>query len=232
MKMTFKIENLQNHSSKELLNAWELTDYKNILDRLGFTEAATLKDSEIEEMTLMAIADLEPTEAAAELLRFSFVDHLNEGQIDQIANEMQDDKIYEEYPKIALHHRMFAINQLLRKAYNGKFPAGEIVEIQFTIEDDKHKFDTAESISNEILLKILAPAMPDNSLIKRLFPEELAGEKEFLDADGIVWRSEIVKSGNKFNVEMISSDYWLGDLLQISGSYDVTVVMAEEDSED
>ncbi|MFT5886906.1 MAG: hypothetical protein ACI9IP_003378 [Arcticibacterium sp.] len=180
-------------------------------------------------MTLMEITDLEQTEAAIEWLTLSFPENLNEGQIDQIANEMQGDKIFEEYPEIALHYRMIAVNQLLRKAYNGKFPAGEIVEIQFTQVDNKNKFDSAESISKEILLKILAPAMPDNSLVKRLFLDELAGEKEFIDARAIVWRSEISKTEDKYNVEIISSDYWLGNLRQINGSYDVTIKVSSED---
>ena len=39
-----------------------------------------------------------------------------------LSNEMIEDNQAEEYPDIAFHFPLFAINQLLNKAYNGKFP--------------------------------------------------------------------------------------------------------------
>jgi hypothetical protein len=42
-------------------------------------------------------------------------DSLNEGQIQQISNDMLIDKISEEYPEIAMQAPLYHINQLLLK---------------------------------------------------------------------------------------------------------------------
>jgi hypothetical protein len=43
------------------------------------------------------------------------------GQIEQISHNMLIDKVCEEY-QIHMQGRLFHVNQLLFKAYNGKFP--------------------------------------------------------------------------------------------------------------
>jgi hypothetical protein len=42
-------------------------------------------------------------------------DSLNEGQIQQISNDMLIDKISEEYPEIAMQAPLYHINQLLKR---------------------------------------------------------------------------------------------------------------------
>lgn len=229
MENSFNITNLTHHSSGEMPEAWSAEDYKKLLDTLGFEPTGNATENV--EMTLLALADLEPTEAAVVLLTHSLSEELSEGQIEQVANDMQNDKIFEEYPEIHLHHRLFAINQVLRKAYNGKFPSGEVVSIKFDMTPTGKEKVAKADITPEVLLKCLTNAMPDSSLIKRLFPDELAGEKAFDDADSIVWRSEITESEDSFKVSMLSSDYWLGDLLDADGDYtaDVKVFEAEEE---
>lgn len=231
MKNSFNITNLTHHSSAEMPEAWSADDYKKLLDTLGFEPTGNATENV--EMTLLAIADLEPTEAAIALLTHSFSEELTHGQIEQIANDMQNDKIFEEYPEIHLHHRLFAINQLLRKAYNGKFPSGEVVSIEFEMTPVGKEKVSKTDITPEVILQCLATAMPDSSLIKRLFHDELAGGKAFKDAASIVWRSEISGMEDGYKVSMLSSDYWLGDLMDADGDYtaDVKVFEGEEDEE-
>lgn len=81
---------------------------------------------------MMAITDFEPKEAAAIVLENKLSEELIKGQVEQISNDMLLDKISEEYPEINLHSRLFHFNQLLFKAFNGKFPpirAGLIVRL-------------------------------------------------------------------------------------------------------
>jgi hypothetical protein len=59
--------------------------------------------------------DFEPNEAAAIVLDYKLSDSLNEGQIQQISNDMLIDKISEEYPEIAMQAPLYHINQLLLK---------------------------------------------------------------------------------------------------------------------
>jgi hypothetical protein len=62
----------------------------------------------------MAITDFEPNEAAAIVLDYKLSDSLNEGQIQQISNDMLIDKISEEYPE-TMQAPLYHINQLLLK---------------------------------------------------------------------------------------------------------------------
>jgi hypothetical protein len=49
-------------------------------------------------------------------------DSLNEGQIQQISNDMLIDKISEEYPEIKDAGSFISYQSTVFKAYNGKFP--------------------------------------------------------------------------------------------------------------
>ena len=212
-KIKLQVENVSHEYLSEIPGTWQKEDYLKILEEFGFADAGTLSDKELPEMALMAITDEEPNQAAENLMALYLADDLNEGQMSQIASDMQLDKIFEEYPEIRLHHRLFSINQMLRKAYNGKFPDGQAVQITCTLTDTNGALSGPDDLTSEILLKALQKAMPDNSIVKRLYPDELAGQKELTDADAIVWQRNVTKSGEKYEVEIISSDYWLGDIL-------------------
>ena len=230
-KIKLQVENVAHEYLSEIPGTWQKEDYLKILEEFGFADADALPDKELAEMTLMSITDEEPNQAAENLMALYLADDLNEGQMSQIASDMQLDKIFEEYPEIALHHRLFNINQLLRKAYNGKFPDGQAVKITFTLTDTEDTFSNTEDLSSEVILKTLQKAMPDNSIVKRLYPDELAGKKELADADAIVWKRNVTKSGEKYEVEIISSDYWLGDILD-HPSYEAEVQLFKHEAED
>lgn len=231
-KIKLQVENVAHENLSEIPGTWQKEDYLKILEEFGFADADALPDKELAEMTLMAITDEEPNQAAENLMGLYLADDLNEGQMSQIASDMQLDKIFEEYPEIGLHHRLFNINQLLRKAYNGKFPDGQAVKINFTLTDTDGTFSGAEEITSEIILKALQKAMPDNSIVKRLYPDELEGKKALTDADCIVWKRSVTKADALYEVEIISSDYWLGDILDHpSYEAEVTLSTPEEDED-
>ena len=106
---------------EEIENYWKDQDYINLLEQFDFPDVEGVKRENLKDMLNMAITDFEPNEAAAILLTYKLSERLNEGQIDQISNDMLLDKVSEEYPEIDLHYDLFNINQLLYKAYNGKF---------------------------------------------------------------------------------------------------------------
>src|SRR5690606_24531077 len=101
---------------------WTPQDYIQLLEKFNFPDAASASPDSLAELLAMAITDFEPNEAAAIMLEYKLSEQLNEGQIQQISNDMLLDKISEEYPDITLHAPLFHINQLLYKAFNGKFP--------------------------------------------------------------------------------------------------------------
>ncbi len=131
MKYAIKIHKIS--TVDDLENAWSIEDYKELLERFDLPNTETTDVKELRELLFMAISDKEPNEAAAILLDYKLSDKLNEGQIDSLSYEMLVDKISEEYPVIGLHKKLFTVNQLLYKAFNGKFPNTKATIVDFEI---------------------------------------------------------------------------------------------------
>jgi hypothetical protein len=66
------------------------------------------------------------------VLDYKLSDSLNEGQIQQISNDMLIDKISEEYPEIAMQV-LYIISINAFKAYNGKFPNAKATVMEFSV---------------------------------------------------------------------------------------------------
>ncbi|NVO83709.1 hypothetical protein [Hymenobacter terrestris] len=220
-------------TSKETLSeipgTWQLTDYRCLMSAAGFPDGEDVPEAEAREMSLMALADLEPAEAATVLLSYRLGDELNDGQIDQISHDMQNDKIFEEYPEIGLHRHLFDANQFLRQAYNGKFPNGEAVLVHATVQLTGP--DAPEQLTAGLVLRALAPALSDRSLIKRLYAADLEDNTPFEAADNILWELTATpdsKAPGTFAVRLISSEYWLQDLAD-TGEFEGEIVLPEKE---
>jgi hypothetical protein len=155
-------------------------------------------------LLLMAITDYEPNEAAAIVLEYKLADKLNDGQIQQISNDMLLDKISEEYPDISLHATLFPVNQLLFKAFNGKFPNTKATLIQFAIEPESAESEPA--FTKEDVLHLFNNGLSERTLIKRLFGEQITANQSFPEAESILW--ELQAAGNH-HYTLLTSDYWL-----------------------
>jgi len=224
MKYHVIINNIK--SARELQNAWTAEDYIQLLERFGFDDAQNSKPEEVLELLFMAISDYEPEEAAAIVLEYKLSHYLNANQIEQISNEMLEDKISEEYADISLHHQLFNINQLLYKAYNGTFPNAKATIIEFEIEHlDKNK----KGITEEIVLKCFNTTLSGNNVIKRLFSEQLAGKKEFKEAEHIAWQLNHL-SDNSYS--LITSDYWISKDEFLEAEFDADITEFEEEEND
>ena len=224
MKYHIIINNIK--SVKELPNAWSNEDYIQLLERFGFDDAQNSKPEEILELLFMAISDYEPEEAASIILEYKLSNYLNSNQIEQISNEMLEDKISEEYADISLHHQLFNINQLLYKAYNGTFPNAKATIIAFEIEHlDKNK----KPITEEVVLKCFNTTLSGNNVIKRLFSEQLAGKKEFKEAEHIAWQLNH-HSNNSY--ALITSDYWISKDEFLEAEFDANITEFEEEEND
>lgn len=199
MKVNIQIKSI--YSIEEIPNYWTNEDYLALLDAFSFEDGKSLNPENLFEMLQMAISDFEPKEAAKIVLTYKLSNDLNEGQIDQISNDMLIDKVCEEYPEIHMHKHLFSINQLLYKAYNGTFPNAKASLIKFSISDNE-----LESLSKSDILKAFNNSLNDSNLIRRLFDEPMTTEAEFTDAESIIW--ELNTSDNS-NFELITSEYWI-----------------------
>lgn len=201
MKYLVKINDIK--STDELESAWNNDDFKELLARFEYPDADQLKPTELKEYLFMAISDFEPSEAAAILLDYKLSDVLAEGQIDNLSHEMLRVKVCENYTEIDLHQDLFNINQLLYKAYNGKFPQAKTTIVQFELRGE---LNDEKEITKETVLKAISYGLSDNTLLNRLLGDQIEGRTSFPEAEGIVW--DLKDMGNDV-YSMTTSEKWL-----------------------
>lgn len=217
--MRFQIKINSFKTLDEVKDYWSTDDYIQLLDLFNFPDAASASKDSLRELLMMAITDFEPNEAAAIVLEYRLGEELTKGQIEQISNDMLLDKISEEYPEIHLHSRLFHINQLLFKAFNGKFPNIKASQFECTITSLEEKLDF--ELTKEAILKLMAEGLSDSNLIKRLFTEKMSSDVPFPEAADILWN---VESTDGKNYKILTSEYWLSndDLIaeEFEGNYE------------
>ncbi|MFC4478333.1 hypothetical protein [Flavobacterium chungangensis] len=187
----------------EIEGYWSDEDFIALLEKFNYPDGATAEKSSLPELLEMAISDYEPNEAAQIVLHYKLGDQLSEGQIHQISNDMLIDKVCEEYPEIHMQGTLFHVNQLLFKAYNGKFPNAKasIVHFSMTPNDGEPQKLTAENV-----LKLLNNGLSDRNLIKRLFENQISQNIPFPEADSIVWD---LKTDDDTNYDLVTSENWI-----------------------
>jgi hypothetical protein len=208
----FTVERLTFSTLTELPNTWKNQDYKDLLGKMNYENPEEIKEAELKEMCLMSFTDMEPREAAEVVLSYLFPEELNAGQIENLAHQMLTEKLWEENPELPLHKGYYQATQLLHDAYNGTFPATKAVEFQVRCTaqnaEDLAVF-TAEPAAP--LLRLLAPGLPGNALINRLFSTQLEGDK-FEEAKSMLWQlTTKEKTDNSITFDVVSSAYWLED---------------------
>ena len=220
MKYAIKIHKIS--TVDELENAWNTEDFKELLKRFDFANDNVNDLKELKDLLFMAIADKDPSEAAAIVLNYKLSDHLNEGQIDSLSYEMLVDKISEEYPRIGLHKKLFCVNQLLYKAYNGKFPNTKATLVDFEITP---KRNADETITKEIALKCFTQNLDSHNVIIRLFGKQLSGEEEFEEANDIIW--DLQK--NETTYRLTTSEYFMSKTEFLTGEFESKIAFFTEE---
>ena len=201
MKYKVKINSVK--TVDELEGAWSTKDFIALLEKFGYTDATKLNQNELRDYLFMAITDFDPVEAAAILIDYKLSEVLTEGQTDHLSQEMFRVKVAENHSDIYIHKILFNINQLLYKAYNGKFPytRANVVEFEMRPEPDEET-----ELTKETVLKALSISLSESSLLNRLLKDQTEGKVAFPEAEGILW--DLQNKGND-QYQMITSEKWL-----------------------
>lgn len=216
MKYKIEIGNVQ--TVDEITEYWTKEDYIQLLAMFDYPDAEDTGRDSLRELLFMAISDFDPAEAARVVLKYKLGEHLSEGQIDQISNDMLNDKVCEEYPEMELQQDLFHVNQLLFKAYNGTFPSSSATIIKCVIKPlDK---DNDIALSKEMVLRLFNEGLSDRNIVKRLFEEQMQGKTNFSEAENIIWIFEssdknnyrFVTSGNLIKKDEIISTEWESEI--------------------
>ena len=202
--MKYQITINRANTIDEIEEYWTNDDYVKLLAKFDYPDADGSDRATLKELLFMAISDFEPKDAAVIMLEYKLAEDLNDGQIHQISNDMLLDKVCEEYPEIRLHSTLFHINQLLFKAYNGKFPNAKatILECSFELIEGENE----NALTKENILKLLNNGLSDSNLIKRLFDHAMNENAPFPEAEDVLWD---VTTSDNVNFTITTSEYWL-----------------------
>ena len=199
----------------EVEGYWSDQDLIQLLDKFNYPDGATAEKKNLPELLEMAISDYEPSEAAEIVLAYKFPEELNEGQIQQIAHNMLIDKVCEEYPEIHMQGRLFHTNQLLFKAYNGKFPNAKASVVHFSMQPEQN--EVTKVLTKENVLKLLNNGLSDRNLIKRLFDDQMTQNIPFPEAEGIIWE---LNTTDNLNYTLVISENWINNEDLISSEFE------------
>jgi len=187
----------------EVEGYWSDEDFIALLEKFNYPEGASAEKSSLPELLEMAISDYEPNEAAQIVLAYKLGDQLSEGQIEQISNNMLIDKVCEEYPEIHMQGTLFSVNQLLFKAYNGKFPNAKASVVHFSMTPVNSE---VQKLTAENILKLLNKGLSDRNLIKRLFENQISQNIPFPEAESIIWE---LTTEDDVNYNLVTSENWI-----------------------
>ncbi len=212
MKLNFTIVPLKFAIITVLPNSWQNEDYLKLLEQMEYGDTTDLTDAEVKEMCLLSLADNEPEAAAKIVLAHLFGSRLKSGQIENLSHEMIDEKMWEEYAELSLHETFFNATQLLYEAFNGTFPHPEAAGFKVKISPKEKMAQSVFDKNTEIvLIRLLVQGMPQNTLINRLFEDQMQ-EGAFEDAKDIIWQYKMeLEDDGSMVFEIISSLYWFHD---------------------
>lgn len=223
MTINFQVRILSFSNLREIEGARTSHHFATLLDAMDYGDTSGMTDEELREMCIVSLQDLEPVEAAYQVLKHDMAGDLRDGQIRNAASEMLDEKLWEEYADSSYHERMFNAGSLLYAAIPAAFPKPDAVRVELEVSA------TSESAwrllnaspSESLLVRILADGMDNHAVLHRLYGEELKGN-HFPTADEVVWivRTEVTGE-HIMKIEVISSGYWL-DALHDTKSYEST----------
>jgi len=224
MENRFQVRVVHFSNLLEIEGARTTRDYLALLEAMEFGDTAGLSDADLRDMCLMSLQDREPAEAAYLVLKHDLGDVLRDGQIRNVAGEMLDEKMWEEYANSSLHERFFNAGSLLYAAFPKDFPKPDAVHVtlEVTALTPAARRLLTTTLNESFLVRLLADGMEDHAVLHRLYGDALKGTS-FANADEVIWivRTTPGTDADSLHLEVISSGYWL-DPLQDTRSYEST----------
>lgn len=215
---TYKTEILEYNEISKIDGSWKLADYKNLLELMGLgADIDSMEENEIKEMCMISLTDFEPNEAAKYVLQYLIQDRLADGKLDQISNDMLEDRLWEQFADLSFHRKLFDAYSLLREAFNGTFTNPTGVNFKVKITSDDKNFEPFEETLKPSITRLLASGMDDSSILNRLYSEQISST-HFLEAENIIWEiKETSSTDNEKVYEITSSFFWFENLKDIQG---------------
>ena len=198
----------------EIAGGWASDDYRKLLGEMEFALGDVDADSELRELCVMCLQDREISEAASIVLKHRLGDRLSAGQIQSVAEEISEEKHWEHYADQSMHEDFFHVGNLMYAAFPREMdePDAVKIELELTANNPAAKELLQKPLHESLVARLLGDGMTDNSILHRLFDDQLKGE-QFPEADSIIWiATQNSVSEDTAKLEIISSCHWLDAL--------------------
>lgn len=206
----------------DMPGTWTDRDYHQLAGRLEVEDIDEISGADLLEMVLMALQDLEPREAADAVLAYKLQTSAKPGVRQNIVQDLiEGQRPWEEAADIKLHAPIFAAAVLLQKAFPKHFQRPDILRLTLLMNGLTPEANSILSTPPEaaFVSRVLADAMDDNSILERLFDEQLASNS-FPAAESIIWKADFSEQspGERSSavLTVYSSEHWLGAMKEIS----------------
>ena len=206
----------------DMPDTWTDDDYRQLLTQLEFDELEDVASADLLDMAMMALQDLEPEDAADAVLAYRLGERITAGSRGNIVQDLFDEqRPWEEVSDIRLHVSIFAAAVLLQKAFPASFTKPDMLRLVLDVtaavpEADKRLLNKPEAA---FVARMLADAMSENSILERLFDEQLLAHR-FPEAEGIIWSAEFSDQSQaeraSARLTVYSSAHWLNAMESVS----------------
>lgn len=213
----FRVDVVRTDYVSDIPASWSTEEYRQILEACEFDWLVDIADSELQDYAIISLLDYEPEEAAAIVLKVKLGSKLKVGQIENMANEMEQEKLWEEYSDISMHEKLYHSAVLLHQAFPESFPAARAMRciVEVRPENTSAKI-SLKHLEETLLVRLLGDGMDNHSILKRLFSDQLA-KNSFPEAENIVWQFETLPMVDEsVRIILYSSLYWLKPLVAVS----------------
>lgn len=210
---SFSVSVLQHRRLGVSDSAFGQADHRALLEAADFDGIDEIAPEDLREMCLLVLQEREPREAALLVLRHHLGDRMTKGQLQNLAQELGDDKHWEHYADMSMHEGIFHVSSLLWAAFPSDFPTPDALGLTVRVvpENDAARALLGEGMTEPFLVRLLADGLPPDAMLHRLFEDQLAGTC-FPQAASIVWTWSWATDEDGLRVEVTGPQSWLGGL--------------------
>lgn len=186
-KLLLEAEVLSCSEIHELQGYWAPEALRSLLADLEF-ETDDVPESDLLDLVLMALSDLEPHEAGVAVLKTVFGDRMSKGVRANLASDLQEDRPWEEFADLSFQAGIFTATVLLQKSLPKMYGIPDATRAECALRVTTAKdAKLVVNLPNDQLLRALAPGLGARSIVTRLFEDGLRGGP-FPEAEHIIWR--------------------------------------------
>lgn len=200
-----------------IAGGWNAELFRKLLQSLDCDSDDATTETELHELVVMCLQDLEIADAAKLVLNVQLGGALSVGQIQNLSEEFADEKHWEHYADQSLHERLFHVGSLMYEAFEREIDKPDAVrlEVEMSALNQEAKDILKQPLHESFIVRLLADGMPESSVLHRLFDEQLAG-KPFAEAEYIIWIiNPLASAASVAKVEIFSSCHWLDPLKRV-----------------